>query len=123
MPTIGDMVAKFLRDFELTEYWAAKFRRYRIEPGDWRAMANRLARIHDKKYGRPPHRRSKPLPTLIVAEIDRLISERGMNAFQACYHLHNKHGKGLTVGQLHKQADATRKAYERQKKRLGQQKR
>jgi hypothetical protein len=121
MPTIGDVIAKLLRDFELAEYWAAKFRRYRIEPGAWRAMANRLAKIHDKKYGRPPHRRSKPLPPSIVAEIDRLKSERGMNTYHACYHLHKKHEAGLTVGQLRKKADTLRKAYDRLKKRLGQQ--
>ena len=117
MPTAGDLMAKLLRDFRARRILGMrKFRRYRIEPGDWRVMANRLAKAHDKKYRRPPHRRSKPLPmSLIVAAIDRLIAT-GMNKNQACDHLHRKYKP--TVNRVLLKPDALRKAYDREREGL-----
>jgi hypothetical protein len=96
------------RDINRRLYWEAKFKRLRIAPGDWRAMANRLAKTHDKDYGRPPRRRSER-PAFLFHEIDRLVAE-GKSVSAACRHL---------LGDKPRAVKALSKAHERRQKKVG----
>jgi hypothetical protein len=114
--TLEDLVAELPPDRERELYWEGKFRRLRIKPGDWCAMANRLAKTHDKNYGRRPPRRSKGPPFFAIAEIDRMIGE-GKTLSNACSILLNNHKVRWSVRWT---AKALSKAYTRHKSRVGQ---